>query len=169
MSHFNHKAILNHRTQFNSLGEMNKHIVDKWNSVVSKDDHVWVLGDFSWYPKHCRPILTILNGSVHLIRGNHDSKSCQWYEKQGFASCHDVYYMRYEKERFFLSHYAHRTWRKSHHGSYHLFGHSHGDLPRYNRSMDVGVDAWDFDPISIDTVMEYLKDDVETDHHDSLS
>lgn len=44
-----------------------------------------------------------------------------------------------------LFHYAMRVWNKSHHGSIHLYGHSHDSLDKdgeYNGlSMDVGMDS----------------------------
>ena len=64
-----------------------------------------------------------------------------------------------------MSHYAHRTWRNSVHGAFHLYGHSHGDLPGLGRSMDVGVDANDYAPISIAAVVEKLSVAGITDHH----
>jgi hypothetical protein len=41
-----------------------------------------------------------------------------------------------------------RVWNRSHHGSWHLYGHSHGRLPEPPTllSMDVGVDTHDFRP-----------------------
>ena len=45
--------------------------------------------------------------------------------------------------RVFLSHYAHRTWPGSCNGAYHFYGHSHGTIPHYGRSRDVGVDLPD--------------------------
>lgn len=54
----------------------------------------------------------------------------------------------------FCSHYAHRVWPKSHHGSLHLYGHSHGTLPDSgNRSMDVGVDTNKFRPYSLEDIV----------------
>lgn len=46
-------------------------------------------------------------------------------------------------QRIWLSHYSHEVWPKSHHGAWHLYGHSHNSLKaRENAlSMDVGVDA----------------------------
>ena len=54
-------------------------------------------------------------------------------------------YLRHNNKKFWLSHYPHRSWQgsnRSENPTFHLFGHSHGDLtvPR-GRLMDVGVDA----------------------------
>jgi len=39
-----------------------------------------------------------------------------------------------------LCHYSLRVWDRSHYGSWHLYGHSHGNLPPLENSLDVGVD-----------------------------
>jgi uncharacterized protein len=45
-----------------------------------------------------------------------------------------------------ICHYAMRVWNRSHHGAWHRYGHSHGNLPDTptSLSMDVGVDTHDF-------------------------
>jgi calcineurin-like phosphoesterase family protein len=59
-------------------------------------------------------------------------------------------------ETIILCHYAMRVWDRSHYGSMHLYGHSHGHLPDYGKSMDVGVDCHNYYPISVDHVRERL-------------
>ena len=49
-----------------------------------------------------------------------------------------------------------RVWDRSHYGSWHLFGHSHGALPGYGLSLDVGVDCTGFKPISLEQVAEKM-------------
>jgi calcineurin-like phosphoesterase family protein len=49
-----------------------------------------------------------------------------------------------------------RVWPKSHYGTWHLFGHSHGCLEPWGKSFDVGVDAWQMRPISINQVKEKM-------------
>lgn len=56
-----------------------------------------------------------------------------------------------------LCHYAMRTWDRSHYNSWHLYGHSHGELPSIGMSMDVGVDVWDYKPISLPQVAEKMQ------------
>lgn len=55
-----------------------------------------------------------------------------------------------------LFHYACRVWNASHHGSFHLWGHSHGGLSHQGRSLDVGVDSWDYRPVTILQVKDRL-------------
>jgi calcineurin-like phosphoesterase family protein len=49
-----------------------------------------------------------------------------------------------------------RTWEKSHYNSWHLFGHSHGKLPSFGKSFDIGVDTNDFYPYSFDEVKKIM-------------
>ena len=46
-------------------------------------------------------------------------------------------------------HYALRTWNKIGKGSLDLHGHSHNMLKPLTRQYDVGVDAWDFTPVTL--------------------
>jgi len=51
-----------------------------------------------------------------------------------------------------------RVWNKSFHGSWQLFGHSHGLLPDIGlMQMDVGVDSNNYAPISINMVTEIME------------
>jgi calcineurin-like phosphoesterase family protein len=50
-----------------------------------------------------------------------------------------------------------RSWPNSHYASWHLYGHHHGKLPPYGLSFDVGVDCWDFAPVSLGQVEEKMK------------
>jgi calcineurin-like phosphoesterase family protein len=138
-THFGHQKIIEfaHRP-YASVEEMDEHIIDHWNRTVGPKDEVWHLGDVAFKAKPV-PYLRRLNGKIRIIVGNHDVPSqfgisYEWY---------DVHYLRHQGQRLWLSHYAHRVWRNSHHGSFHLYGHSHGDLePKiWGRSMDVGWDA----------------------------
>ena len=57
-------------------------------------------------------------------------------------------------QRIVLSHYAMRIWDRSHFGTWHLFGHSHGSMPDdpTSRSLDVGVDVWNYRPVSYEQI-----------------
>ena len=53
-----------------------------------------------------------------------------------------------------------QVWERSNHGSWHLFGHTHGRLKGIGLSFDVGMDCTDFVPLSLDQVaskMEQLR------------
>ena len=102
---------------------------------------------------------------IHLIRGNHDDRAA-WKLRHLFDSANEALYLRISPEvRLYLSHYACRTRRNSHHGSIHLHGHSHGALPRLGKSMDVGVMLNCFYPFNLSYIVSEMKNCPDTPHH----
>lgn len=155
-THFGHAKIIQHsRRPFADVAEMDAMLIARWNDLVGERDTVWHLGDFCHWRCDPEPYRKQLKGRIHLVYGNHDEDARKVLAGL-FDSVQDVKYLRHDGERLWLSHYPHRSWRNSHHGSYHLFGHCHGDLPSFGRSMDVGVDACNYAPISFDVVTEML-------------
>lgn len=164
-THFGHKNIIRHcKRPFDSVEEMNEALIDNWNSVVKPNDEVYHLGDFAFHSKEAevRQYFDRLNGRISILFGNHDD--CKAISAVA-AWAGDVRTVKWEGHRFFLSHYAHRIWSKSHHGVYHLYGHSHGELPGVGRSMDVGVDAVGYYPISAEEVVAELSSEPFGIHH----
>lgn len=158
---------------FASIEEHDAQLIANWNRCVQDGDVVFHLGDFAFKnQQRSVDIYNQLHGVVYWLRGNHD---------QGHPfphNLHDVLDVRIGGGHtffIFLSHYAHRVWNKSHHGSIHLYGHSHNSLPELmdSMSMDVGVDsrarhpAWvaeptkpkaeDYRPFNLLEVITYLQ------------
>lgn len=154
-THFDHGNIVSYCNRpFSCKEEMNEAIVANWNSVVRKGDTVYHLGDFSFSPPH--RFLSRLNGTVILVRGNHDhSRSIRG---AAFHEVHDILTLNMGPRRpnIVLCHYAMLTWPSAHRGAWHLFGHSHGTLQGVGRSFDVGVDCNNFTPISLEEVAQRM-------------
>jgi len=157
-THFGHANILDHmpgRLAWGStIDEHDEFLIDEWNKQVGSKDTVYHLGDFSFSRKKAIEVTQRLNGHICLIRGNHDvqnkvDKIDRWMEVA------DVKYLKTNGIKLFLSHYAHRTWRSSNHGSYHLYGHSHGQLPPLGKSCDVGVDVFTH-PVDFDIIKSFI-------------
>ena len=167
-THFGHSNIIKYCGRpFDDKYDHDETLIQNWNSVVSKNDHVYHLGDFGFGPSwYLKKIAQRLNGKIHLLKGNHDKTKTLKDLSFRFVFIKDVHFykttFRGSKIEIFLSHYAHRSWPKSFHGSWHLFGHSHSNLEPYYRSFDVGVDCWNFTPISLAQVQEKM-DDLESD------
>lgn len=76
-THFGHAAVINLCSRpFTSVDEMDQEMIERWNAAVRPSDTVWHLGDFA---HKCRPdrinwIFSRLNGTKHLIVGNHDKR-----------------------------------------------------------------------------------------------
>lgn len=52
---------------------MNAALIKNWNTSVSDEDTVYVLGDAFWDKESsCIEIMEQLHGHKHLIQGNHD-------------------------------------------------------------------------------------------------
>lgn len=63
---------------------MNNTIIDNWNKYIKKDDIVYHLGDFFLGSKFdLKDIVDRLNGTIYLIRGNHDRLTVKSYEDCG--------------------------------------------------------------------------------------
>lgn len=133
-----------------------------------RSPQLWILGDVARTAKDFERFASQVFPhwyKVHLIRGNHDDKAA-WKLRDRFASAHEALYLRVNASvRIYLSHYAHRVWRNSHHGAFHLYGHSHGALPGIGRSMDVGVNVNSYAPVSLETVVSTLGTLDDTNHH----
>lgn len=73
---------------FENTDQMDEALISGWNETVSPDDAVYLLGDFgaNGYEKE---ILSRLNGTIYLIKGNHDVKSNDEYRAAGFTEVYD--------------------------------------------------------------------------------
>jgi len=69
-THFNHRGIISYCNRpFKDIDEMNRILIDGWNSRVRPGDFIYHLGDFGW--KDCLEIVKQLNGQKFLITGSH--------------------------------------------------------------------------------------------------
>ena len=71
--HLSHQNMATRRG-FSSIEEHDEHIIAKWNSVVSKRDVTYILGDVTMEKSSPYPLLDRLNGIKHIVLGNHDRR-----------------------------------------------------------------------------------------------
>ncbi|MGV0949275.1 MAG: hypothetical protein ACOYB3_01290 [Azonexus sp.] len=168
---------------FDSIEEHNAAIQDHINAVVTPNDHLVILGDvaFGSDSRLSKWLDGLRTKKLHLVWGNHDgtAETLVKREPKRFQRVGDVLQFklpwpgREKGVHVFCSHYAHRVWNKSHHGSYHLYGHSHGSLPDdpKARSMDVGVDTNRYGPWALEDIIDRLdkKEFNPVDHHKDLT
>ena len=65
-------AIKAYKRPFPSVEEMNFNLIKEWNSVVSPEDRVYVLGNFAWDPETAEMVFKQLNGDIIVVPGEHD-------------------------------------------------------------------------------------------------
>lgn len=155
--HYYHSRIIKYCDRpFSSVEEMNEKLIDNHNSIIKQNDTVYMLGDFAWLNDvdKLTELFKRLNGIKHFILGNHDNPNCFRIlaDNKVIASLNQTLGIKIDKQYIWLSHYSHRVWDKSHHGSWALFGHSHATLSTYGLSFDIGVDTNNYFPWSYEDV-----------------
>ena len=168
---------------------MNTTLVNNINNMVGEDDILIHLGDFSFggFEKIQEFRDRIVCKNIHLVLGNHDHHIERNKEnvQSLFSSVQN--YLRLEVRRqltksmmekflFICMHYPIISWDGMNNENIHLFGHVH--LPSHlrvmeGRAMDVGCDGNGLEPISMNEVLNILKDrpirksSLPKDHHEA--
>lgn len=171
-THFGHTNCIrfDHRP-FHDREEMDQVMIEHWNSRVMAEDDVYILGDFAvrnskdetWYLKQ-------LKGHKHLVIGNHDDKllksenAMKYFESMDkMMGVHD--WVNGEEVVVVLCHYPLAEWYKSKHGSWHIYGHIHGDtgatakyMASIAHTLNAGVVINHYTPVSIDELIKNNED-----------
>jgi calcineurin-like phosphoesterase family protein len=168
--HLSHKNILEYdKRPFKNVHEMNEAIIRNHNAVVSPEDDFYFLGDFCFNMKEAEGFLQRLNGNKFFIKGNHDKYEMIKLYKQYGTYLGGMSEITVNGQQITLCHYAMRIWNKSHHGTWQLYGHSHGTLPddTHALSIDVGTNVHGYKPLEFADVQRIMakKDYKPVDHH----
>jgi calcineurin-like phosphoesterase family protein len=200
--HFGHENIIKYCDRpFESVEEMDRVMVKRWNERVEPNDKVYHLSDFCLKTKiPAAATLGRLNGRIRILSNpwHHDrrwlptfpqvrpfsgtypgpARSDGIYSKSNhpLILLPPVYTLEavdmvehgypLEGPPIILCHYPFHTWDRKHYGSWHLYGHTHQkdawnfslmDGIQRAKALNVGVDAWDFRPVSLEQVREVLE------------
>ena len=123
--HFGHSNVIRFDDRpFTELHKMEKKLIENWNSRVTDNDDVYILGDAFWKnEENSINIIKKLKGRKHLIKGNHDrvkGKLRDYYETiEHYLEVAD------NGRRVILSHYPMMFYNNQHGGSIMLYGHVH--------------------------------------------
>lgn len=171
-THYGHKRIIEFSERpFADLVEMRETMIARWNAVVRPGDQVYHLGDFAFLDEDdASSIAWRLMGQKFLVFGNHDKALRKSKAFLGhFAWAKDLADIKVGDQRIVLCHYAMRVFNQSHRGAWQLHGHSHGSLKDDPSTLqtDVGVDCWDYRPVSFDEIRQVMsrKQWRPVDHH----
>ena len=149
--------------------EMTELMIAAWNAKVGENDLVYHLGDVSFgNEEKTKSVLFRLNGKIILIEGNHDKSALSATCKSRFTEIRQYFRTRIDGHDVVMFHFPIFEWDKMHHGSFHLYGHVHGNSAVPGRAMDVGVDmrpGADMAPWSWDEVKEILSKREIRSHH----
>jgi len=158
--HYYHKNIIDYSDRpFSSLDEMHEVLIQNHNKVVKPTDTVYHLGDFS-FDTNINTVfehISRLQGLNIFLKGSHD----YWqrdFSRKFKTKFHEILDIKCGDNYIVLCHYCMLTWPRSHYGSWHLFGHHHGQFTgNVGKSYDVGVDSNGYKPVSIDELVEIMK------------
>ena len=169
--HFGHANIIRYCARpFASVAEMDETLVANWNAVVAADDEVWVLGDVAMGPiDEGLAKVGLLQGHKVLVAGNHDRcwagnlrRHEEWVRRYHDAGFVEILQGTVETEvdgqRVLAAHFPYEgdshdedrftRWRPVDTGGWLLHGHVHTTWRVRARQINVGVDVWDYAPVS---------------------
>lgn len=180
-THFGHDNVIkydfeNGGRRFDSIEEHDNFIVENWNKVVTPQDNVYVIGDFSWfYARKTEEIIKKLNGAKFLVKGNHDRWSKDSACRDLFHGIYDYKMIHDEKKAIVMSHYPILFYQNQHRNSIHLYGHVHNtreetifqetckniskttDIPMNCYNVGCMIDYMDYTPRTLEEILESNK------------
>lgn len=178
--HFGHRNMVNWRNMrgcnFADADEMNEFIIERYNSVVEPEDVVYLLGDLVMGTiADNLPLLKRLNGTKFSTIGNHDRPfDCkphryqEWIDKYqevgvkfvsdfmwcdsfgSFSASHFPFSGDHTDRERFLDR------RPVDKGQWLVHGHVHEAWRVNGRQINVGVDVWDFEPVSLEQIQNIM-------------
>ena len=158
-----HKAVINSACRpFLDTEEEAYVLIDRINKECKANDDLYILGNFAHrLPKEkAEEYLSKIRARVHMISGNYDME----YNQALMVETSDYIRLKKDHEIFCLFHYPIDDWDAKRYGSYMLHGHINSKGPEYNlrmkksglRRYDVGVDANDYKPVSIEKIRNFF-------------
>lgn len=167
-THFYHSNIIRLSNRpFKDIDEMNHMLIRNWNSYITNNDEIYILGDFIYKGngKQANALLSRLHGKKYLIKGNHDNfLNDPNFDITLFEWVKDYYVLDYKKIKFVLFHYPILEWAGYFRNSIHLYGHVHNackdPLQKArldilgDKAINVGVDVNNYFPISIEDILK---------------
>lgn len=155
--HLDHNKILTYEKDrpWKDVSSMSKGLIKNYNEIVQEDDEVYFIGDIVWWgPDYWRRyremVFHKLKGTKHLVLGNHDAWNPFLYIKAGFTSVHTSLPL----EEFILIHDPSASIMDK--SKVWLCGHVHSLFKAVGNVINVGVDVWDYKPVSIDEIRKFL-------------
>jgi calcineurin-like phosphoesterase family protein len=182
-THYYHQNVIRYCSRpFEDVEKMNWAMVRIWNEIVQPEDTVYHLGDFSLALRPVEIFTPLLNGYKILIAGNHDwvhpsnkksrteekaKNTRDLYLKFGWDEIHINHEIELQSIKFNMCHLPYKNdstdtrfekYRLEDKGEWLICGHVHEKWLKKNRMINVGVDVWDFKPVSVEKLMRAVSD-----------
>jgi len=153
-------------------------LIDRWNGTVGADDEVWVLGDIVMGKLDTTlGLISELQGRIVLVPGNHDRAWLgnphrgDWFDRYLDAGVDRIIdapatieladgtvvgvdHFPYQGDSGDQDRYL--DWRPVDQGRVLLHGHVHSRWRTNGHMINVGVDVWDYTPLTENQVIEVV-------------
>lgn len=148
--HFNHHRIIPYaKRPYQTVEEMDRELIHRFNTRVTNEDHTFIVGDFMLATKaRVRQVLSQLRGEKTLIQGNHDPDGLAKIqgliiEFGGYTigMVHDPESAIQGDIDFNLTGHVHILWKHC---------RVEGML-----CINVGVDVWNYAPATLPEIIKY--------------
>lgn len=156
-NHWSHANIIHLCNRpFQNIDEMDKYMIEKWNSVVNDNDIVIHCGDFALCTKgRFIEIMSQLKGRKILVQGNHDNRSWKFYLDNGFNLVCKYFSMK----GILFTHrpfdYFDLTEEKLNvHGHIHNNELKHGYDTTDQKRINISVEVINYTPINVEELIE---------------
>lgn len=141
---------------FRDVDEMNTVILDRAARMMTAKDDFVIVGDVARAKEPYRAAIAAglnkIKARLHLGEGNHDPEwiknMVDWHSVGKMMEIHD------SGRKVVVSHYPLVTWNGIRSGAVNVFGHVHQHWAGRRMSVNVGVDQWDYTPVTLEQILE---------------
>ena len=150
-----------YKRPFTDVEEMDEYLVKQWNSVVKKQDTVFVLGNFAWDPESGERLAKLLNGTIYVMPGEWDRAAKDISDVSGTTlTYHGVGIKELLSLKAVLSYWPLTDWPKKKKGFISFIGHPNKKYKSDHKKHIVNTrfDDWDFKPIEVSKLVKLYND-----------
>jgi calcineurin-like phosphoesterase family protein len=123
-------------------------IITNYNNIITDDDTVYFNGDVAVTLDGLKKV-SLLKGYKILIKGNYDQQFTQEQLSEYFHEIYENKIIDINGEPVFINHYPTNCLEEL----FNITAHVHGVWKVQRNMVNVGVDAWHFQPVSEDMII----------------
>ena len=148
-SHWGHHNIIKYCNRPENHDEL---MFDNWLKTVKTNDIVLHLGDLAFKSNYMN--FNALPGEKYLIKGNHDHKSNDWYEDNGFIIMPKRVFFNHEDKKVLFTHYPEKDFWD---WDINIHGHIHDRRKRLEYDgrlyINVSVEVMKYTPVQLKYIL----------------